>query len=258
MRSSIVGSNAGDEIGDLSRSFSTIVRRLGEYNAYMETMSGRLAHEIRTPLAVMRSSLDNLRLQPLPQDAQLYMDRAQEGLARLARIVRSMTEATRLEQMLRTSQRERFDLSAVVTGCAQGYRLAYPGVRFELETPTEEIAVEGDADFAAQMLDKLIANAADFAQPDTPVIVQLRAGHGFATLSVTNDGPLLPQDMQALLFDSMVSVRPGRADGDPHLGMGLYIARLIAQSLGGSITALNRAQGNGVELSVQVPLAANK
>jgi len=255
VRGGIAGSKAGDEIGDLSRSFSTIVSRLGEYNAYLENMGGRLAHEIRTPIAVVRSSLDNLRLQPLPRDAQLYMDRAQEGLTRLARIVTSMTEATRLEQMLRHAERERFDLTQVVTGCVRGYRLAYPERAFDLQTPAEPVIVQGGPDFVAQMLDKLVANAVDFAIPGTPVVIDVQVDREHAVLSVSNDGPPLPAQMQGRLFESMISIRPERSDGEPHLGMGLYIVRLVAESLGGTVTAQNRGEGSGVRFSVSVPLA---
>ena len=162
-----------DEIGDLSRSLSTMVRRLSEYNDYLESMGGRLAHEIRTPIAVVRSSLDNLSLQPLPEDAKRYMDRAREGLARLSRIVASMTEATRLEQTLQQADHEKFDLTEVVSGCVSGYRLAYAHCAFELTVPSEPVTISGAPELIAQMLDKLVANAVDFARAGTPVAIRL-------------------------------------------------------------------------------------
>jgi hypothetical protein len=95
VRGLLAGSTSGDEIGDLSRSFSTVLERLAQYNAYLEAMGGRLSHELRTPIAVVRSSLDNLKLQGLPQDAAVYLERAGDGLRRLDTILRRMSEATR-------------------------------------------------------------------------------------------------------------------------------------------------------------------
>ncbi len=122
----VAGSNAGDEIGDLSRSFSSVLSRLAQYASYQENMASRLSHELRTPIAVVRCSLDNLRLSSLPDEARVYMERAQQGLDRLAHILTRMTEATRLEQSLGDDERERFDLAPVVAGCVDGYRAAYP------------------------------------------------------------------------------------------------------------------------------------
>ena len=70
------GSDAGDELGDLSRSFADILRRLQQYTGYLETLAGRLSHELRTPVAVVRSSLDNLKQVELPDEARIYLQRA--------------------------------------------------------------------------------------------------------------------------------------------------------------------------------------
>jgi two-component system sensor histidine kinase ChvG len=76
-------------------------------------------------------------------------------------------------------------------------------------------------------------------------------------LSVSNAGPPLPENMQDHLFDSMVSIRPGVSGGDPHLGMGLYIVRMIAQFHGGATRAQNKANGTGVVLTVELPVAVS-
>ena len=118
----VTAQNAGDEIGDLSRSFSAMLAKLAQHHAYLESMASRLSHELRTPIAVVRSSLENLKL--APADARVYIERAEEGLARLATILTRMSEATRLEQGLASLEREPFDLAPVVAGCVEGYRLA--------------------------------------------------------------------------------------------------------------------------------------
>ena len=242
-------SDAADEIGDLSRSFTTVLGRLARYNAYLEALAGRLSHELRTPVAVVRSSLENLHAARTPEETRTYVARAEEGLARLSTILSRMTEASRLEQGLSTAARERFDAAAVVRGCVEGYRLAYgrsaPGAlarSFELTVPAQEVPVLGAADLFAQMLDKLVENAVDFAAAGTAIRVSLGSD---ARLRVENQGPALPDAIRDSLFDSMVSLR-GEGGGVPHLGLGLYIARLIAEFHGGLLRAENLPGGGGV------------
>jgi len=248
------GSNAGDEIGDLSRSFSEMLERLAQHHSYLESMAGRLSHELRTPVAVVRSSLENLKLAPSGDEARVYIERAEDGIARLNKILQRMTEASRLEQSLRTADRERYDLVPIVRGCVEGYRLAYPGSRFVLLLPERSLAVEGSPDLAAQMLDKLVENAVDFSPPSEPVRIALSEAQGRAVLEVQNKGPLLPEEMRGRLFASMVSVRGERVAGTPHLGLGLYVARLIAEFHGGSIEAENTAGADGVAIRVGLPI----
>src|SRR5437762_4466326 len=177
----LAGSSSRDEIGDLSRSFSTVLGRLGEYNRYLEAIGGRLSHELRTPIAVVRSSLENLRLQPLPAEAGVYLGRANDGLRRLDTILARQGEATRLESLVREHPRERFDAREVVRGCVH----AYPQRRFDVDVPVEPVWLLGAPDLYAQMLDKLVANAVDFAHTgkeagDEPIRVRLepRGGEG--------------------------------------------------------------------------------
>jgi len=240
------GSQADDEIGDLSRSFSEMLARLAQHHAYLESMAGRLSHELRTPIAVVRSSLENLELGPTPEEARRYLARAEEGLARLTMILQRMTEASRLEQSLRTAEREAYDLVPVVRGCVDGYRLAYPDTTFALELPEAPVRVSGSPDLAAQLLDKLVENAVDFARAGTPVRIALEPRERTALLSVSNQGPALPKSMRGRLFESMVSVREAQGGRGPHLGLGLYVARLIAEFHGGAIDARNLATGDGV------------
>ncbi len=252
VRNVIAGSTAQDEVGDLSRSFSTALSRLAQYNAYLEKLGGRLSHELRTPITVVRSSLENLQMSPLPEEARVYTERAAEGLARLDTILTRMSEATRLEQLVRQPERERFDARDVVQGCVRGYESAYPGRKFSVSVPGSPVTLRGAPDLYAQLLDKLAANAADFSSGEEPIRVRLDAQ---GSLTVSNSGPLLPAEMTGRLFESMVSGRSG-SGGEPHLGLGLYIVRLIAEFHGGAARAANREDGSGVLVKVDCPVAA--
>ncbi|MDA1116872.1 MAG: ATP-binding protein [Proteobacteria bacterium] len=251
----VAGSDAGDEIGDLSRSFSAMLAKLAQHHAYLESMAGRLSHELRTPIAVVRSSLENLKLAVSADESRTYVERAEAGLSRLNTILQRMTEATRLEQGLRTEEGERYDLAALVRGCVEGYRLAYAATPVLLELPGRALQVMGSADLGAQLLDKLVENAVEFSPPGEPVRVVLQERGAHALLSVENKGPLLPAAMRGRLFESMVSVRNAPAGGAPHLGLGLYVARLIAEFHGGSIEAADLDARDGVAVRVRIPLA---
>ena len=183
------------------------------------------------------------------------LERAQGGIGRLDAILTRMTEATRLEHSLADAERGRVDLSRLVAACVDGYRSAYPQCRFEGPDPEAGVTIDGNPDLVAQMLDKLVANAVEFGTPGSLVRLGLAREGDAVVLSVDNEGPALPAGMEARLFDSMVSVRPGQSGEVPHLGLGLYIVRLIAAFHGGTARAANRADGTGVVIAVTLPLA---
>lgn len=243
----------GDEIGDLSRSFADLLQRLRQYTRYLETMAAKLSHELRTPIAVMRSSLDNLDLGGLENDQRIYTDRARTGLARLDGIVSRMSEASRLEQAFQQARPEPFDFAELVRGCVAGYRDSRPQRCFELKLPDAPLPLMGVPDLLAQMLDKLVANALDFGERAQPIRISV-SGPDPVVLRIRNQGPPLPAEMEGNLFDSMVSVRSGRS-AEPHLGLGLYIVRLIAQYHGGQVQARSIDAPRGAEFAVSLAAA---
>jgi HAMP domain-containing protein len=96
LRSTLPSALDGDEVGDLSRSFSHVLRQLGEYNDYLRTLASKLSHELRTPLAIVSSSLENLEHEPLSETSAEYAARAKSGADRLRRILTAMSEASRV------------------------------------------------------------------------------------------------------------------------------------------------------------------
>ncbi|MEO0422843.1 MAG: ATP-binding protein [Pseudomonadota bacterium] len=253
---------AGDELGDLARSFQVLLERLREQTDYLKTLAQKLSHELRTPLTIVQSSLENLDSEQ-DGETQEYLTRAAAGTRRLGAILKAMSEATRLEQSLESVEFERFDLRALVTGMHAGYGAAYPQATIELRLPSggAQSPLDGAPELIAQLLDKLVDNAVSFSPPDRPIGLTLEEDADEYRLIVRNEGPPLPQDMQARLFDSMVSVREGgsrrtddeREDGSPHLGLGLYVVRLVAQLHGGRVEASNTERPAGVKFTCTLP-----
>ena len=262
-------SNSNDEIGDLSRSFTTAVNRLSEYNHYLENMSSRLSHELRTPIAVVKTSLDNLSLQEMQQTQTAqsnspYIERAQSGINTLNLIITNMSEATRLEQMLSTTEKIDFDLQQVVKGCISGYQQIYPTMKFILKVgikaPTlSTFLLNGSPEHIVQLLDKVISNGVEFSQ-DNIINIELKKSNNKNSIElfISNNGILLPEQLSESLFDSMVSLRSENQHSNnkknvPHLGLGLYISRLICQFHHGKISAYNHHNPDGVTLHISLP-----
>jgi signal transduction histidine kinase len=217
-------------------------------------MSSRLSHELRTPVTVVRSSLENLRLTSTDPESGVYLQRAEEGIARLNLILTNMSEAARLEQILQSSEKEVTELNKVVEACVAEYRQIYPGIEFKASISKTPVKIMGTPEYIAQLMDKVVANAVDFSEAGKPIAITCREDTGEGVITISNNGPYLPDGMKDRMFDSMISVRPERMKKVPHLGMGLHIARMIAEYHGGYIYAENLIGEPGVIVVVRIPL----
>ncbi|MBT2143650.1 MULTISPECIES: ATP-binding protein [unclassified Rhodanobacter] len=250
--------DAPDEIGDLARSFERLFEVVGNYTDYLRTLASKLSHELNTPLAIVKSSLDNLEhaLQEraaLPAEAQPYLARARDGVARLGALVRAMSESSRMERAIAAAEPEDVDLREVVRGCADAYRPLIGARRLDCMLPDAPLRLHCAPELVAQALDKLLDNALSFTPPDGWLRLTLRGAPDGAEIELANQGPPLPAAMQGRLFDSLVSLRDKATPGDaPHLGLGLYVVRLVAERHGGVASARNLDDGGGVAFSLRL------
>ena len=243
-------SEAPDELGDVARGFSTLLHRLNEYTGYLRTLAGKLAHEIRTPLTIVRSSLDNLETEgSVPASARVYLERARQGSDRLNAILIAMGAATRVEEAIQSTERTRFDLVPVIASAVAAYRVGFPQRQFAEALTDGPLEIEGAPDLIVQLLDKLVDNAVDFSAPGATITVRLRFEAHHAVLEVENPGPPLPADSHGRLFESLWQSRAG-SDHRPHFGLGLYIVKLIAEFHGGFAKAEDLPEGAGARFSV--------
>ena len=251
VHTSLPSALANDEIGDLSRSFARVLRQLGNYNDYLRSVAARLSHEMRTPLTIVTSSLENLEHEPLTDEAASYTSRAKDGAARLHKILSAMGEASKVEELMENAELERFNLHDALTSTIAAYGDAYPERRFTFESNSADVNIEAAPELIIQMLDKLADNAVEFSAPSDQISIALQSEAKQILITVSNPGPPLPEKMRTQMFDSLVSVRD--RNGDKHLGLGLFIARLIAEGHHGSISADNT--DGGVEFCIKLPVS---
>ncbi len=252
LQTGLPGQGSADELGDLARSFADLLHRLEAYTGYLKSLSSKLSHELRTPIAVVTTSAENLEAEIQSESARVFLERLQQGAARLEHIVASMSEATRIEQAIQDSERQIFELKPLLEQSVQSYQSIHPSHRFRFVSDVDRVAVTGSPELLAQLLDKLVDNAVQFTPADGRIEVGLDASGDHWRLSVANQGPPLPQGMREQLFDSLVSVREGKSD-QPHLGLGLFIVRLIAEFHGGHVEAANSDDPAGSVFHVYLP-----
>jgi len=255
-----------DEIAALSASMSSLLDRLRVHQQYLGTLADRLSHELRTPLTMIGSSLDNLADQ-LGSDgafdhdqAMLYLERAGLGNRRLNRIFGAMSQAARLEEALIDEPFETFDLAALAADYSAARRDACADHELKFEDSRQPVPIQGSPDLIAQLLDKLVDNALDFAPAGSSIRVRVRQIGDRSRLEVENEGPAIDPATAGELFEPMVSLKRGanrRSSGDePHLGLGLFIVRLIARRHGGR--AFARPIPAGSRFCVEFPVRAGR
>jgi signal transduction histidine kinase len=175
-----------------------------------------------------------------------------------------MSEATRLEQILVNTDKTSFPITELIRSCFSGYQIIYPDISFSLninlalgntsESDNEaSIKMYGSPEHIVQLLDKVINNAVEFSN-DKVISVCVTQTAQVLSIKISNHGIHLPKVMLSSLFDSMVSVRSHSKQSQPHLGLGLYIARLICHFHQGEIKAENNFEPDGVSISISLPL----
>jgi dedicated sortase system histidine kinase len=245
--------NSGDELGELARNNQKLLRAVAEYTRYLQKLAGRLSHELKTPIAITRSSLENLASERLDPAARQYLSRAQEGLDRQAAIVSAMSEAQRLEGAVRTADWEIINLAEMLRHSVDAYRSVNPSRTINLHLPDESCEIRCAPDLIAQALDKLVDNAMSLSGDECWIDISLRQAEGAWLVCVANSGSRLPDVLHEQLFDSLVSLRDKRG-GSQHLGLGLHIVKLVAEAHDGKVDARNLPDDKGVEFTMHLPV----
>tara|TARA_R110002110_G_scaffold415561_2_gene650809 strand:+ start:6834 stop:8918 length:2085 start_codon:yes stop_codon:yes gene_type:complete len=251
-RTAFTRSTAADEIGELSRSYADLLDQLQDYNDYLRTLSRKLSHELRTPIAVVQTSLENLKERDNGSGDTVYLSRAQDGLQRLNHILVAMSEASQLEESVRINALERLDLVPLLREVFGAYEGVYKQHSLQLHLGRTSAEVTAAPDLLIQALDKLMDNAASFSPAGETITLGLDHTAGGWLLWVENSNAVLPETLQEHLFEPMVSLRDS-ADGRVHLGLGLHIVRLIADYHKGSVSAANLPERHSVRITLALP-----
>ena len=249
----------GDEIGDLSRGFSSLLGKLNNYTRFLETVPRMLRHEILNPVNTISMSLQNMSLQCGEGDrASADISTANDAIKQLQLIVSSLTEAASIEEALIQDEVDVFDIAALLSEYVSNSQLKHTDAILCYSGEDSGVLVEGNDIRIVQLLDKLKDNALDFAASGTSIIFKLDGNQGDeAIINIINEGEFIPQVLLDSLFHGMVSFRTEKSD-TAHLGIGLYVAFQIAEFHNGVLKIANRRDKQGVVVSLILPLTTKK
>jgi len=237
----------------LSRAVSGLLARLRRHTRFLESLPRTLRHEISNPLNTLTTALHNLAEEPSPEARARFVERAGRGLERLERTLNGLTEAANLEEALQGDPLERLDLAALVRDYLESFAMQHPDRRLDVALPPDSAWVTGVDHRLEQLLDKLLDNAVDFTPDDGRIGVSLKQDGTWWRLEVVNDGPPLPAMRHGELFETLVSSRSRAVDDVPHLGIGLYVVRRIAEAHGGRAEAENGPGDQGAVFTIWLP-----
>ncbi|HEY4943337.1 MAG TPA: stimulus-sensing domain-containing protein [Rhizomicrobium sp.] len=244
-----------DEIGDLATSLAAMTRALYDRIDAIERFAADVAHELKNPLTSLKSAVEMLTRADTNEQRARMMGIVRNDVKRIDRLITDISDASRLDAELSRETSERVDLSHLLETIVEVYRFTEISkgidVKLDLDLPAQA-HVLGRDERLGQVFRNLIDNAVSFSKEGGVVLVSARAESGVARVTVDDDGPGIPPDNLETIFERFYTERPHSHFGN-NSGLGLSIARQIAESAGGSIRAENREPA-GARFIVELPL----
>jgi two-component system, OmpR family, sensor histidine kinase ChvG len=229
-----------DEIGRLSVAMRGMVSALYDRIDANEQFAADVAHEIKNPLASLRSAVGSLRFVKKEEQREKLLDVVEHDVRRLDRLVSDISNASRLDSELVKEEEEEFNLIKTLSNLCQylSQQAGEKGVDFIIDLPGEAISIHGLEARLAQVFVNLVTNAVSFCEDGDAVRVWARRRENRVLIVVEDTGPGIPEQALTKVFKRFYSERP-QAEFGKHSGLGLAISKQIVEAHGGVIWAEN-------------------
>jgi len=254
LRGRFGGSRRRDEIGELARALEELTGRLEDHARSTESFAADLAHELKNPLASIRSAGEMLAEVSAPGDRGRFLGIVQREVARIEHLLADSRELARIDTGIETEDRPAVDLNALLAAIVEGYRLrGRLDVRFELAGAGGVMVVRGAPERLTQVFENLLDNAVSFSPPGGAVRVELARRDGAAVAAVSDEGPGLRPGSEAQIFSRFYTERSPRTGAeDGHTGLGLALVKAIVEGYGGAVSGATGPAG-GACFTVRLP-----
>ena len=220
-----------DEIGRLSTALRGMVAALYDRIDANEQFAADVAHEIKNPLASLRSAVATLTMAKKDEQRARLIEVIDHDVRRLDRLVSDISNASRLDSELVKDEQEQFDLVPMVRGLSEylGSQAQSKGIDFIVDLPEQQIIINGLEARLAQVFVNLIGNAISFCQEGDAVRIWVRMRDLRVLIVVEDTGPGVPEQALEKIFKRFYSERPA-ADFGNNSGLGLAISKQIVEA----------------------------
>ena len=248
-----------DEIGLLARAVSDMSQSLRQRIDNMEAFAADVTHELKNPLASLRSAVDGLDRVDDPELRQKLMGIAREDVGRLDRLINDISEAARTDAELARATFDRVDLGPLIEQLVSSWdsRREKGDARIAFARPRKDTTVVmGKPDRLARAINNILDNAVSFSPLGGLVeVAAVRVGDE-VRIRIDDEGPGVPPDAREAIFNRFHSVRPEGESFGRHSGLGLAIARAIVDGHGGEIDVHDRDDApSGARFTIRLPAA---
>ena len=252
-----------DEIGDLADALSAMTSSLRDRIDANESFAADVAHEIKNPLAAIRNAAELLP-RATSDESKAKLERIILADARrVDRLVTDIANASRLDAELARASKSRFSLADMIDDMAGVYgsigHARNVVVQVHHDDEIDRLIFFGREEAVSRILTNLLDNALSFSPDHGRIIIRGGRHKGRIQIIVQDDGPGMPEEALESIFKRFYTHRPttqgedGRADFGKHSGLGLAIARQIAEGHGGKLWAENRKDATGARFIFEVP-----
>ncbi len=246
-----------DEIGLLARAVSDMSQSLRHRMDNIEHFAADVTHELKNPLASLRSALDGLDRVEDPELKSKLLAVAKDDVVRLDRLIGDISEAARTDAELARARFEPVDLGPVIEQLVQGWehRREKGDARIAFARPRKATAVvQGDTSRLVRAIDNIIDNAISFSPPGGLVEIAAARVGDTVRIRVDDEGPGVPEEAREAIFNRFHSVRPEEEHFGRHTGLGLAIARAIVEGHDGEIDVQDRDDApSGARFTILLP-----
>ena len=248
--------SSDDEIGQLAESFNTMAASLESTERRRLQLVGDVAHELRTPIATVDGYLEGLEDGVIkPSDPTWKLLRGETS--RLARLVNDLQELWRAEARQLPLSLARLDVDTELRAAAERFAtLAQEeGIVIRAAVASDRLAVRADVERLGQIVDNFLSNAVRHSPRGSVVTLAAAMDRDGVAISVTDQGPGLSEDQLERVFERFYRVDSSRSRALGGSGIGLAIARALAEAMGGRVEAFSEGQGRGSTFRVVLPAA---
>ena len=230
---------------------------LAEVNRRKDEFLAMLAHELRNPLSALRTACEALKLKA-PHDTDVLMLQGvfQRQVQQLTRLTNDLLDISRITRDKLALQRQKVAVSRVIESAVETVRplLAQRNQQLESDVPARALFVDGDPARLSQVLANLLDNAARYSPEGSRIELAVSLSGPHVLIKVSDPGTGIERELLPRIFELFVQGAKAPFAAEGGLGIGLPLARRLAEMHGGSLTAYSAGPGKGSEFTLQLPI----